>query len=203
MTTSPRSDHPSPDDTISLLARAKAGDKVAQQVLFARYRPRLRRWAHGRLPLIARGHLDTDDLVQETLLKALSRMERFVPRHDGAFMGYLVTIATRHALDVIRSSKRRPRSTEVSEELPDPKPGPEHRSALLADLERYEEAKAALYEDFRTALILRFELDCSFEEIAAQMNRPTPEAARQLVKRALARLAREMDERKRRRRPRS
>src|SRR5262245_58727646 len=40
--------------SVELLARAQGGDELALNELFARYLPRLRRWAHGRLPLSAR-----------------------------------------------------------------------------------------------------------------------------------------------------
>src|SRR6476660_4357334 len=56
--------------SFALLLRARQGDEVARNELCARYLPRLRRWAHGRLPSCARGHLDTEDIVQDTLMKS-------------------------------------------------------------------------------------------------------------------------------------
>lgn len=43
------------DSSMALLARAQAGDREALDTLIARYLPRMRRWAHGRLPQGARG----------------------------------------------------------------------------------------------------------------------------------------------------
>ena len=50
--------------SLILVRRAHDGDQAAVNELFARYLPRLQRWAHGRLPSWARGSLDTHDLVQ-------------------------------------------------------------------------------------------------------------------------------------------
>src|SRR5690349_24653258 len=60
--------------TAGLLAMARTGDDGARDQLAARYLPVLRRWAHGRLPARARGLVDTDDLVNETMLHALDRV---------------------------------------------------------------------------------------------------------------------------------
>ena len=56
------------ESSLALLERARAGDRQALETLTARYLPRLRRWASGRLPRWARDLADTEDLVQETVL---------------------------------------------------------------------------------------------------------------------------------------
>jgi hypothetical protein len=55
------------DSSLALLSRAKRGDAAALDALLERYRPRLLRWAHRRLPHWARDLAETDDLVQDTL----------------------------------------------------------------------------------------------------------------------------------------
>src|SRR5206468_605262 len=62
------------ESTATLLARLRKGDLAARDRILARYRPTLQRWAHGRLPSRARGLVDTDDLVQITLIRALNRL---------------------------------------------------------------------------------------------------------------------------------
>ena len=44
--------------------------------LFARYLPRLHRWAHGRVPTWARDGANTADFVQETVLHTRGDTER-------------------------------------------------------------------------------------------------------------------------------
>ena len=58
----------SAESSFDLLLLAKEGDARALERLCARYLPRLKRWAHGRLPPSSRGMLDTEDLAQEVLI---------------------------------------------------------------------------------------------------------------------------------------
>ena len=51
------------ESSFALVVRAQEGDERAVDELCRRYLPRLNRWAHGRLPVWARGALDTQDLV--------------------------------------------------------------------------------------------------------------------------------------------
>src|SRR5579864_426282 len=75
--------------SVELIARVRKGDKQAREVLLARYRPRMERWAHGRLPSWARGAADTQDIVQEALLQVANQISHFEPRHDAAFQAYV------------------------------------------------------------------------------------------------------------------
>ena len=59
-------------------------------------------------------------------------------------------------------------------------------------VERYESALAQLTSGEREAIIARIELGQTFAEVAAALGKPTPEAARMAVNRALSRLARLM-----------
>ena len=63
------------DTTLGLLRKARGGDDDALNRLYARVLPAVKRWAHGRVPREARGVLDTDDLVQETLTKTLAHLK--------------------------------------------------------------------------------------------------------------------------------
>ena len=58
------------ESTFDLVERAKRGDQAALNRLYARFLPSLRRWASGRLPRWTRDLMDTDDIVQETVLRA-------------------------------------------------------------------------------------------------------------------------------------
>src|SRR5690242_17786883 len=64
------------ESTYDLLALVRQGDREALDRLFARCLPPLRRWARGRLPTAARGALDTQDLVQDTIVNSLRRLDR-------------------------------------------------------------------------------------------------------------------------------
>jgi RNA polymerase sigma-70 factor (ECF subfamily) len=58
--------------------------------------------------------------------------------------------------------------------------------------ERYEAALASLSDDDREAIVARVELGGTYEEVAAALGKPTADAARMAVGRALLRLAEAM-----------
>ena len=179
--------------TGALVQRAKAGDERALSELMARYRPRLERWASGRLPLYARSLLDTSDLVQETLLKAIEGLDRIEVRGPGFFQAYVRQAVLNRIRDQVRWSKRRPvpggATDGVPEDVRDAAPSP-LESAIGSDLlRRYEAALERLTEEERQLLHLRIELDFDYDEIAAVTERNSRDAARMAIQRALRRLA--------------
>ena len=95
--------------SVELLRRARVGDRQALDRLFLRYVPGLRRWAHGRLPVWARDMLDTDDLVQDAMLKTMRNVEQFEYRHDGALQAYLREALRNRIRDAVRKAHRDPR----------------------------------------------------------------------------------------------
>jgi RNA polymerase sigma factor (sigma-70 family) len=175
--------------TTELLRRAKDGDRAALDALAARYLPRLRSWASGRLPMRARSLLDTADLVQETLLRTLERLDQVEVRGPGGFQAYVRSAVLNRIRDQIRWADRRPGPDGIPETVLDPGPSP-IELAIGADLvARYERALATLTEEERQVLHLRLELDFDYEEIAGLTGRPSRDAARMAVTRALRRLA--------------
>ena len=180
--------------TAALLARYRAGDERARDRLLARYLPLLRRWAHGRLPAGARALADTDDLVQVSLVRALKHMGSFEPAHEGAFLVYLRRIFLNAMRDEIRRSLREKRVGEPDEALPDARPTALEQAIGRETLEAYEAGLAALTEDQREAVILRLEFGMKFEDIAEATGKPSANAARMAVSRAILRLAEVMDE---------
>src|SRR5262245_51421754 len=82
--TAPSSEEPrllSDEPTMELVIRARSGDRLATEALLERCLPQLRRWAHGQLPVAARGSLDTNDLVQDAAMNLLKRLDFFQPQH--------------------------------------------------------------------------------------------------------------------------
>ena len=59
-------------------------------------------------------------------------------------------------------------------------------------IERYERALATLRREDRELVVARIELGYTNKEIAELLDRPTPNAARMAVERAIIRLAKEM-----------
>ena len=184
------------ESTFDLLARAKRGDDRALEPLFARYLPRLRRWASGRLPRWARDAADTQDLVQDTLIQVFKHVDRFEPRREGAFQAYLRQAVMNRIRNAIRDRARRPDDTVLDEALPADDASPLERAIGAERLERYEAALARLRSIEREAIVARLEMGCSYQEMATMLDLPSAEAARKTAQRALLRLARELGSQK-------
>src|SRR5260370_40264130 len=74
--------------------------------LVARCVPDLRRWAHGRLPQWIRSAADTGDLVQDAVLRTLSRLDAFQPQGRRALASYLRTAVRNRIADEHRRIAR-------------------------------------------------------------------------------------------------
>ena len=181
-----------PDATIHLLERARSGDQVALEALFARYLKPLRRWASGRLPRWARDVADTQDLVQETLLQTFRRMDGFEARREGALQAYLRQALMNRIRDELRRFDRRGHAAALDPQAPDAGPSPLDAAIGSEQSERYERALARLRETDREAIIARVELGCSYDEMAAALGKPSADAARKAAQRAVVRLIEEM-----------
>ena len=178
--------------TTQLLRLAQEGDRTALDALMARYLPRLRTWASGRLPMRARSLLDTADLVQETLLRTLERLGQVEIRGPGGFQAYVRAAVLNRIRDEVRWANRRPGPDGIPESLSSHDPSP-LEMAIGADLvDRYERALATLTEGEQQLLHLRIELHYEYDEIAAFTGRASTDAARMAVARALRRLSEAM-----------
>jgi RNA polymerase sigma factor (sigma-70 family) len=183
-----------PESSFELLQRIKTGDAEALDRLLRRHVPALRRWASGRLPTWARDLSDTQDLVQDTVIHALRHLHAFEPRHDGALQAYLRQAVVNKIRDQIRHAHRQPPAVELDEALPATVSSPLADAIGQEMLERYEAALLELNADDREAIIARVELGQSYQEVAAALGKPSSDAARMAVKRALVRLAFKMQE---------
>jgi len=190
---------PSADDrpletTALLLVRIRAGDDTAKNLLLSRYAPALLRWAHGRLPAHARDLSETTDLVQKTLIRALTHLEGFEPRRPGAFLAYLRQILRNIVTDEIRRVRVRPVRAELDEDMVGREPSPIEVLIGREKLAAYEAALERLTEQQQEAIVLTIEFGLSNAEVQEAMSLSSPNAARMLVARGLVRLAKEMED---------
>jgi RNA polymerase sigma factor (sigma-70 family) len=180
------------DSTFHLIDRARAGDREALEQLFARHRKPLQRWASGRLPNWARDLIDTDDLVQDTLLQTFKRIGDFEPRRVGALQAYLRQAVLNRIRDELRRNRRQPEATELDDLELDPAQSPLEQAIGREAVDRYERALEQLMPQEREAIIARVEMGYSYEELAEALGKPTADAARKTAQRALVRLVEEM-----------
>lgn len=180
------------ESSITLLERAQGGDDHAINVLAMRYLPRLQRWATGRLPNWARDLAETQDLVQESVFQAFKRIDAFEVRGEGALQAYLRQAVLNRIRMEIRRVGRRPVAGELDPDLSSDDPSPLEQAVGRQVVEQYEAALARLTPGDREAIIGRVEMGLTNQELGEALGKPTPNAARMAVERALIRLAREM-----------
>jgi RNA polymerase sigma-70 factor (ECF subfamily) len=180
------------DQTQTLIQRANAGDLSAADQLFARYAPALQRWTRGRLPRWARDIADTHDIVQDALLQTFRNLEGFEYRGDGALHAYLRQAVMNRIREELRRRNRRGVRETLDPAMEDEGPSPLEAAIGRETLDRYEDALGRLAVEDREAIIARVELGLSHREIAAALGRPSEDAARMAVARALVRLVKAM-----------
>jgi RNA polymerase sigma-70 factor (ECF subfamily) len=180
------------DATVQLLAAAQEGDELAVDVLCQRVIGPLERWATGRLPSRARDLVETGDIVQETVLKALRSLDRFDHRREGALLSYLRTAVMNRIRDEARRVGRRPVAVELDEARADSGPSPLEEVLGHEAIGIYEDALERLRPSDREAVIARLEWGMSFAEVADALGKSSANTARMTVNRALLRLAEEM-----------
>jgi RNA polymerase sigma factor (sigma-70 family) len=135
---------------------------------------------------------DTEDLVQEAMIGTFRNFQAFGSDGEWALQAYLRRAVTNRIRDELRRPEAQPR-LEGLESIPDQGQASPLEMALGREaFARYEHALTALAETEREAVIARLELGCSYSEIAALLDKPTADAARMTVVRALAKLARLM-----------
>jgi RNA polymerase sigma-70 factor (ECF subfamily) len=180
------------ESSFELLQRAKAGDAPALERLLDRYRPRLHRWCSGRLPRYARDFTDTEDIVQEALLGLVRSFDSFDYRGEWSVQAFLRKAAVNRIRDELRRHGARPRAVALPDSAESPSLSPLEQAMGQQAFDRYTRALETLSAEEREAVIARVELGCSHAEVMQLVDKPSPDAARMFVARALERVARAM-----------
>jgi RNA polymerase sigma factor (sigma-70 family) len=115
----------------------------------------------------------------------------FEPR-EGAFQAYLRQAVMNRIRDELRRVAARPSTTAMNDTTDGAGPSPFEEAIAVETLDRYEAALARLNDDEREAIIGRVELCNTYDELAVNLGKPSADAARMTVARALVRLAHEM-----------
>lgn len=151
------------DDRV-LVAAARTGNSQALEELIARYRGRVLSLVRS---LLGDGH-EAEDVCQEALLAASTELDNL--RDDSRFGAWLMAIAVYKTRSLQR---KRSRESEVQQSMPLPRP------PRLSERDQTElnltlgQALAALPEDQRIALNLRYHSGLRYAEVAAVMDVPT------------------------------
>lgn len=115
----------------NLLSQAVGGDRAAlSQALLLHY-DSLRGHIAGRISGELKRLVDADDILHQTMVRAAQGIGRFEPRHEGAFRGWLKTIADNLIKDAQKRKRRERRAAQG-----DPPPGTGQNSSWAALVER-------------------------------------------------------------------
>jgi len=181
--------------TVELVARAKTGDEAAVEAIFQRSVPPVLRWAHGRLPQALRSQMNTEDLVQQAVMRTIPRLAHFEARNVGAMQAYLRQSVINEIRGLLRTMSRRP----ILEDLDDDVESRDHSPLEIAigseTYENYRHALGKLRPSDRDLVLAKVEAHWSNDEIAERFDYRSVNAARVAVTRALSRLRKALDER--------
>ena len=187
-------------DTCALLERVRAGDRAALDELLTRSRSALLDFVEFHLDPRLRARVDPSDVVQETQLELVRRMDDFLRKRPMPFRLWLRKKAHERLLNLRRDHLERARRSILREvALPDrsslllarpllsASASPSQHLAVRELAERLSRAVDKLSETDREILILRHADDLPFNDIACLLD-IEPAAARQRFGRALLRL---------------
>jgi RNA polymerase sigma-70 factor (ECF subfamily) len=156
-----------PKEDVSLVTETLAGNPLSFQLLVERYQDRM----FGLVRHYTRSAVEIEDIVQDTFLKAFTRLQGF--QQQSSFYTWLCRIAINTALDFHKRQGRNPvqavEDLELSQAAEHPRQSGSSIQAPDARMEREEIQRITqtvldeLPEIFRTVLVLR-----EFEEMAYQ-----------------------------------
>lgn len=181
-------------ESSALLRDARGGSTAALDELYRRYGGRLLAWIRLKMGRDLRARVESQDILQATLMRSFERFGQFEGSDSGSLMAWLARIAENEIRDQVDFQHRHRRDVAAGVPLdPDRLPvaarGPSPLSqAVLNDYaRRLERALETLEPAHRDVIVKRKLEDLSFKEVAVQMGR-SEDACRMLLARALTAL---------------
>jgi RNA polymerase sigma-70 factor (ECF subfamily) len=150
----------------TLLERFRSGDGQALEALLSRYETALFQFLTGML----RDHHQAEDVLQETFVRALERLDGVDPLH---LRGWLFTVAYHQAMLARRRQKSRPASAlGESVEVAAATTGPLHEAELRDQAAKLHQLLDQLPPPQREVIRQRVYEGKRFREIADALNCP-------------------------------
>lgn len=195
---------PESEDELTLIANAAGGDAASLERLLFAYYDRLRGRLARRLPCDIRGALAAEDVLQQALTEAFLRISSFVPTDRKSFYRWLITIADHRLADAIKAARALKRgggrapanlnaaarfdsADELIDLLAGPVRSPSQNVARQEALAAIQIGLAALKDEYRQAIQLRYVQGLSAIEVARIMKK-TSHAVHHLCHRGLKEL---------------
>ena len=183
---------PRRDSTATLVTKARHGDRSAENEIARRQLAQLRPWAHGQLPQAARSFGDTEDAVQETVMRMLDRLATIDVSRPGGLQAYLRRSFKNRLIDSLRRSSRRPVRQEPLDAIADPRPSADAQLLARETVARFRAAFDHLRPIDRALITAWLDREWNYEKIARALKKPSRDAARVAVRRACERLSEQL-----------
>jgi RNA polymerase sigma-70 factor (ECF subfamily) len=167
-----------------LVRRAQAGDRAAFEELYVLHFDRI----YGYLQLSVGNRHDAEDLTNQTFIRMLESIDRFVWR-KAPFSAWLFRIAHNLAMDHFRSGRRWQSEGEIPEDAFVREPSAEDAALHELGHERMLGMLDGLSAEQRQVLTLKFGFDFSNREVASILGK-TEGAVKALQNRAFGSLQR-------------
>jgi len=159
------------DNESEWLVRALEGDDLAFSRLVETYQKPVYNLCYRMLGNAG----DAEDAAQESFLRAYRSLERFDPNRP--FATWLLSIASHYCIDQLR--KRRFTSFSMDDEdhawlePPDPSPNPEITASINEQETQVQSLLEKLNPKDRSAVVMRYWHNASYEEIAESLSLTT------------------------------
>ncbi len=194
----------SEEGEFELIGKAASGDRNALGQLLLNHCNRLSSHISRKVSTELRSPISVEDILQQTLVRAVRNIDRFEPRSERAFFAWLAALADSQLQDSLRALRRRKRGggrrqatrpqdaenssiADLVDLLSDRRDTPCRSAARREAIHAVQVGIAGLPDDQREAVQLRFLRGQSLDEAATAMGR-TPNAVRSLIHRAKQRL---------------
>ena len=187
-------------ETCSLLQRTQTGDDVAREELLQRHSAVIRRSVQKRIGGRLRARVDPSDVIQETQLDVVQRMDEYLRNRPMSFRLWLIKLAHQRLSKIERyhlSTAKRAASREIP--LPDrssldlaqcflSRESSPSRAATDRELARKVRQMLATISDGDREIVMLRNFDHLSNAEAAQVLGIQPEAAKKRYTRALIRM---------------
>ena len=170
-----------------MIQRAQTGDHEALEALTAMYRDELDHFVRLRVGAHLREDVQVEDVVQESLAKAVESIEGFQWRGEESFFRWLKGIAEHVILQVAQDQRRNRILYVEQDDSPASTVSPSRALRRGERLDRLQEALDSLSPEHRQVIVLARLKGLRIKEIAERMDR-SPNAVALLLARALAKL---------------
>ena len=171
-------------DDPELIARCLDGDRKSFEMLLIRYEKPVFNAAFRML----HNKEDARDVTQTVFLKVYENLDRYDPRFR--VFSWIYRIAMNEAIDCLN---KRDRTETIEDESADPGSGPEQETRNAQLRNDLQTALMSIKPEYRTVVVLKHFLDCSYFEISEILDLPEKTvksrlfAGRQLLKDVLTR----------------